>query len=111
MPIAVASVQAPAGVQVAGKYGAAVLSLSVPRSTIRETSLQALWAIAEEQAAEHGKTMRREDWRLVVGCHLAESRKEAIEDIRVGGARVTTEYFAQTLGHPIPDVPADRIVD
>jgi limonene 1,2-monooxygenase len=111
MPIAVASVQSPAGVQVAGKYGAAVLSLSVPRSTIRETSLQQLWSIAEEQAAEHAKTVRREDWRLVVGCHLAESRKEAIEDIRLGGARVTTEYFSQTLGHPIPDVPFDRIVD
>jgi limonene 1,2-monooxygenase len=111
VPIAVASVQSPAGVQVAGKYGAAVLSLSVPRSTIRETSLQELWHIAEETAAEHGQTMRREDWRLVVGCHLAENRQEAIEDIRLGGARVTTEYFHQTLGNPIPDVPFDRIVD
>jgi limonene 1,2-monooxygenase len=50
IPIAVASVQSPAGVTVAGKYGAAVLSLSIPRDTIRQTSLKELWAIGEETA-------------------------------------------------------------
>ena len=111
VPVAVASVQSPAGVGLAGKHGAAVLSMSVPRDTVRETSLKELWAIAEESAAEHGKTERREDWGLVVGLHLAESRKEALEDIRVGSGRVVTEYFGQTLGNEIPDVPAGQIVD
>jgi limonene 1,2-monooxygenase len=111
LPIAVASVQSPAGVRVAGKYGAAVLSLSIPRETVRQTSLKQLWAIGEETAEAHGKTLRREDWQLVVTCHLAESRKEAIEDVRLGGGRETLEYFGQTLGHPTPDVPADQIVD
>jgi limonene 1,2-monooxygenase len=111
IPIAVASVQSPAGVRLAGKYGAAVLSLSIPRATVRQTSLNELWAIGEETAAEHGKTLRREDWRLVVTCHLAESRKEAIEDVRGGGGREVTEYFRDTLGHPAPDLPPDQIVD
>jgi limonene 1,2-monooxygenase len=111
MPVAVASVQSPAGVQVAGKYGAAVISLSVPRDMLRQTTLKDQWAIAEEAAAEHGQTVRREDWRLSVGCHLAESRKEAFEDIRVGSGRVVTEYFGNTLGHEVPNVPADQIVD
>jgi limonene 1,2-monooxygenase len=111
IPIAVASVQSPAGVRLAGKYGAAVLSLSIPRATVRQTSLKELWAIGEETAAEHGKTLRREDWRLVVTCHLAESRKEAIEDVRGGGGREVTEYFRDTLGHPAPDLPPDQIVD
>ena len=111
MPVAVAAVQSPAGLRLAGKHGAAILSLSVPRDMARETSLQQMWRIAEESAAEHGKTMRREEWRLVVSVHLAESRKEAIEDIRLGGARETVEYFGQTLGHNIPDVPFDQIVD
>ena len=48
IPIAVASVQSPAGVQLAGKYGASVLSLSIPRATVRQTSLKELWAIGEE---------------------------------------------------------------
>lgn len=111
LPIAVASVQSPAGVQVAGKYGAAVLSLSIPRDTVRQTSLQELWQIGEETAAAHGKTLRREDWHLVVPCHLAESRKEAIEDVRLGGGREVTEYFGDTLGHPTPNVPANQIVE
>lgn len=111
IPIAVASVQSPAGVQVAGKHGAAVLSLSIPRDTIRQTSLKELWAIGEETAEKHGKTLRREEWSLVVPIHLAESRKEAIEDVRLGSGREVTEYFGRTLGHPVPDVPATQIVD
>ncbi len=111
IPIAVASVQSPAGVRLAGKHGAAVLSLSIPRDTVRTTSLQELWSIGEETAAAHGKTLRREDWGLVIPCHLAESRKEAIEAVRVGSGRETTEYFGHTLGNPIPDVPANQIVD
>ena len=110
-PIAVASVQSPAGVQLAGKHGAAVLSMSVPRGLIRETNLKELWSIAEKSAVEHGQTVRREDWGIVSGLHLAESRKEAFEDIRVGGARLVTEYFDQTLGNGAPDVPFDQIVD
>ena len=111
VPVAVASVQSPAGVTLAGKHGAGVISLSIPRDTIRSTSLKELWSIAEETAAEHGKTVHRQNWGLVVGCHLAESKKEALEDIRVGSARVVTEYFGRTLGNDVPDVPADQIVD
>ena len=73
--------------------------------------MQELWSIAEETAAENGKTMRREDWHLVIPVHLAESRAEAIEDIRLGGARVISEYFDQTLGNEVPDVPFDGIVE
>jgi limonene 1,2-monooxygenase len=111
IPVAVASVQSPAGVQVAGKHGAAVLSLSIPRDTVRQTSLKELWAIGEETAEKHGKTLRREDWSLVTSVHLAESRKEAIESIRMASGRETLEYFSATLGHPAPKVPADQIVD
>ena len=111
IPVAVASVESPAGVSLAGKHGASVLSLSVPRDTIRRTSLKELWDIAEETAAEHGKTMHREDWGIVMGVHLADTRKEAIEQIREGSARLVTEYFGRTLGNPVPDVPRDQIVD
>ena len=84
MPIAVASVQSPAGVVLAGKYGAAVLTITVPRdpSASNESDLQNLWAIAEESAAEHGQEVRREDWRLVLPVHLAESRQEARAEAR-----------------------------
>ena len=111
LPVAVASVESPSGVTLAGKHGAAVLSLSVPRDTIRKTSLKELWSIAEETAAEHNKTMHREDWGIVMGCHLAETREQAFEEIREGSARVVTEYFDETLGNAAPDVPRSQIVD
>ena len=111
VPVAVASVESPAGVTLAGKHGASVLSLSVPRDTIRKTSLAELWSIAEETAAEHGKTMHRNDWGVVMGVHLADSKEQAFKDIKEGAGNVVTEYFGRTLGNEVPDVPRDQIVD
>ncbi len=111
VPVAVASVESPAGVTLAGKHGASVLSLSVPRDTIRKTSLAELWSIAEETAAEHGKTMHRKDWAVVMGVHLADSKEQAFKDIKEGAGNVVTEYFGRTLGNEVPDVPRDQIVD
>ena len=111
VPVAVASVESPAGVTLAGKHGASILSLSVPRDTIRKTSLAELWSIAEETAAEHGREMHREDWGIVMGMHLADSKEQAFKDIREGSGNIVTEYFGETLGNPVPDVPRDKIVD
>ena len=85
MPIAVASIQTPAGVALAGKHGASVLTITVPRDpSAGPSDLKGLWAIAEESAAEHGQTMDRNEWRLVLPTHLAETRKEALDDVRLG---------------------------
>src|SRR5919205_1281797 len=63
MPIAVAAVRSPAGPALAGKHGAAVLSMSVPRETEARADINYLWSVAEEAAADHGQTVRREEWR------------------------------------------------
>lgn len=111
IPIVVASVQSPAGVTTAGKYGAGVISLSTPRGLVRETSLAELWGIAEGTAAEYGNEMRREDWRLSIPVHLADSREEAMEDVRAGHLRVTRQYFDGTLGHTSPQVPDAQLLE
>jgi limonene 1,2-monooxygenase len=114
MPIAVASVQSPAGVVLAGKYGAAVLTITVPRdpSPNSEADLRRLWEIAEESAAEHGQEVRREDWRLVVPVHLAESRQEARAEARLGAGRYLREYSEGTNGRrPVFDGPLDKVID
>jgi limonene 1,2-monooxygenase len=114
MPVAVASVQSPAGVVLAGKYGAAVLTITVPRdpSPNSESDLRRLWDIAEESAAEHGQEVRREDWRLVVPVHLAESRQEAREEARLGAGRYLREYSEGTNGRrPVFDGPLDKVID
>ena len=111
-PIAVAAAQSPSGMVLAGKHGAGVLSVSALRGGSKQQNLGEFWAIAEETAAEHGHTMDREEWRLVVQVHLAESRKEAFEQARVGAGRFQREYFENTLGHDsIIDGPADKIID
>jgi limonene 1,2-monooxygenase len=98
--------------QLAGKHGAGVLSVSVIRDPGTAPNLKNFWQIAEETAAEYGHTMHREDWRLVVHVHLAESRKEAMEQARVLAGRYQREYFEQTLGLPAAiDGPADQIID
>jgi limonene 1,2-monooxygenase len=114
MPVAVASVQSPAGVVLAGKYGASVLTITVPRdpSPNNESDLRSLWAIAEESAAEHGQEVRREDWRLVLPVHLAESRQEAREEARLGAGRYLREYSEGTNGRrPLFDGPLERVID
>ena len=114
MPVAVASVQSPAGVVLAGKYGAAVLTITVPRdpSASNESDLQNLWAIAEASAAEHGQEVRREDWRLVLPVHLAETRREAREEARMGAGRYLREYSEGTNGRrPVFDGPLDKVID
>jgi limonene 1,2-monooxygenase len=113
MPLAVASVQSPAGVALAGKFGAAVLTITVPRDpSSGESDLQGLWAIAEESAAQHGQVVRREDWRLVLPVHLAETRKEAMDQARLGAGHYQREYFEMTMGRPQGvEGPLEKVID
>jgi limonene 1,2-monooxygenase len=112
MPIAVASAESPAGMITAGKHGAGVLSIGVASGLRGAVNLPAQWAIAEETAAEHGQTMKREEWRLVIPVHLAESRQEALDDCRMGAARWQREYFVRTLGRKFPtDFPDGEVID
>ena len=114
MPVSVASVQSPAGVALAGKHGASVLTITVPRdpSPNGESDLKNLWAVAEASAEAHGQEVRREDWRLVLPVHLAETRKEARDQARMGAGRYLREYSEGTNGRkPIFDGPLDKVID
>jgi limonene 1,2-monooxygenase len=114
MPVSVASVQSPAGVALAGKYGASVLTITVPRdpSPNSASDLRNLWAIAEESAEAHGQKVHRADWRLVLPVHLAESRQEAREEARLGAGRYLREYSEGTNGRkPIFDGPLEKVID
>ncbi len=111
-PIAVAAAATPSGLILAGKHGTAVLSLSVLASDAIRTTLRDFWKIAEDTAEEHGNTMNREDWRLVLHVFLAETRKEAMEQARVKAGQYQRGYFEEALGNPSTfDGPRDKIVD
>ena len=115
-PIAVAAAQSPSGMVLAGKHGAGVLSVSVTRGESIATNLADFWRIAEETAAEHGNKMNRNEWRLVMHVHLAESKKEAMEQARVNAGRYQYDYFVKTLGHQLnydvnSNADRDKIID
>ena len=99
-PIAVTSMESPAGMVLAGAYGTGVLSLSVAKGPRGPIDLAAQWRIAEEEAERSGATVRRVDWRLGVVVHLADSREEALAAIRDGAARYVIDYAEETTGRP-----------
>ena len=100
------------GPALAGKHGASVLSMSVPRETEARADMNYLWNVAEDSAAEHGQSVRRDEWRLVLPVHLAESRQQAMKDIRMGAGQFNREYLEETLGRPMDfDGPIDKIID
>ena len=98
-PIAVASTLTPSGVVTAGKHGLGVLSLGAGLPGGPE-AIAEQWRIAEKTAAEHGKTMDRAKWRLVVNVHVAEEDELALRQVQVGERRETVTYFEETLGRP-----------
>ena len=113
MPIAVAASQSPAGMVSAGKYGAAVLTLSTVAAPGAAPNLKEFWKISEDVAAEHGNVMNRHDWGVVIHVHLAESRKEAMKQARARAADYQIDYFQNTLGADSGgyEGPKDGIID
>jgi limonene 1,2-monooxygenase len=98
-PIAVASVMTPSGMVSAGKHGLGVLSLGAGLPGGPE-AIAAHWKIAEETAAQHGKTMDRREWRLVVNVHVAEDDELALQQVHARERHETVTYFEETLGRP-----------
>ena len=111
-PIAVAAAQSPSGMVAAGKHGLGVLSVSVVRGGSISSNLGDFWAIAEGTAESYGQTVDRKEWRIVLHVHLAESRKEALDQIREKSAAYQYDYFHQTMGMPFDyDGPREKIAD
>jgi limonene 1,2-monooxygenase len=116
--IAVAAVQSPSGMVTAGKHGLSVLSLSVVAdrgkgADAQKRTLADFWKMAEESAEEHGQTMNRHNWRIVMHAHIAETKKEAFAQAREGAAAYQRDYFENTLGvpSPFPDSSKDKLVE
>ncbi|MEA2493921.1 MAG: limonene 1,2-monooxygenase [Thermoleophilaceae bacterium] len=112
IPLAVASSASPSGMRLAGRYGAMPLSLAA----FYPGGLEALpqqWDYAAEAAAEAGRELDRSAWRLVIPLHLAESREQALRDVRAGGLLLLRDYFKGTLGLPVhfehPNPDADEL--
>ena len=101
-PLAIPSLESPFGMALAGRLGAAPLSLYFGIS-----DLAAQWAITEDAAARAGRTASRDDWRVVVPVHLADTREQAVEEVRAGAGEWMFEYVQALTGRPAP-VPGPK---
>ena len=76
MPFAVASQISPSGMTLAGKYGIGIISIG-SMSTQGLMALPTQWGFAEAAAKKHGTTVDRENWRVLLSWHIAETREKA----------------------------------
>ncbi len=112
MPVAVASSFSPAGPTATGKHGVGMLSVTAAQPG-GMTNAAGGWKLAEEAAEKAGQCIHRQDWRVLISMHLAETREEAIRDVETGCTEFYTQYFGQTLGSPAggPDFSFKGMMD
>ena len=99
MPMVTASSISPSGMTLAGKYGMGVLSIG-SNSDAGLAALPTQWGFAEQAAAKSGKTVHREDWRVLMSWHIAETREEARAQAGKGLMHWHNEYTVGTLMRP-----------
>ncbi|MET0627286.1 MAG: LLM class flavin-dependent oxidoreductase [Acidimicrobiia bacterium] len=99
--VCVASAVTPSGGRMAGLYDLGMLCVAAGDSAGFD-ALATNWEVACEIAAEHGREMDRSRLRCVVQMHLADTREQAIENIR-WGCEENIRYFNNN--QPRFDVP------
>ncbi|MFT3810951.1 MAG: LLM class flavin-dependent oxidoreductase [Micropepsaceae bacterium] len=90
--ICVASSVTPSGGKLAGRHGFGMLCVAATQAGGYD-ALGINWKIANEVAAENGRTMNPEALRLVGPIHLAETKEQAMKNVRFGYQKWAT-YFA-----------------
>ena len=113
MELAVAAARSPSGSLLSGKYGIGMLSIggTSPMAMERHT---ANWGLYEETARANGHVPDRKDWRVVGMFHIAETREEALKNVRFG-VQAFADYFRDVATFPIipPDVtdPVEWLIE
>lgn len=97
--MAAATVGTPFGAKLAGRHGLELLCFTIPASLngIRDAN----WDVACQEAAQAGRTMDRDVLRLVGPMHIAETREQALEDLRYG-LRHFLDYLSVTMSIETP---------
>ena len=81
--IAIAAIASPTGPRIAGKHGVGLLSIGATAAAGFDL-LGHHWDVMEARAAEFGAVADRKKWRLVGPMHIAETKEQAIEDVKYG---------------------------
>ncbi|WP_421860395.1 LLM class flavin-dependent oxidoreductase [Parvibaculum sp.] len=107
--IAVASQVSPTGATAAGRHGLGLLSIGAT-SAGGFNALSSNWAICEDTAKDNGKTIDRNQWRLVGPVHIAETREKARENVRFG-LEQWLYYFREVAALPLAPTDGSDPVD
>jgi len=107
MEMAVASARSPTGALQAGKHGIGMISIGGTSDDALKAHA-ANWGVYTEAARKSGKTADRAKWRIVTFAHVAETREQALADVRFGIADFN-RYFSEIATFPIipPEITGD----
>ncbi|MFM8305301.1 MAG: LLM class flavin-dependent oxidoreductase [Actinomycetota bacterium] len=101
LEMAVAGSFSPTGPKLAGKHGIGLLSISAtsPEGFDR---LAGHWDVAQTEAERHGRTLGRDQWRLLGPMFLADTEAEARAALRYGYEQIS-DYLTHVM--PVPRPP------
>ena len=99
MEMAVACARSPVGAVAAGRHGIGMLSIGGTSDDALKAHANN-WMTCEKSAAENGKTVDRNNWRLVTLCHIAETREQAKKNVEFGLDQFA-KYFREIATFPI----------
>lgn len=108
IPLAVAAVASPTGARLAGKHGIGLLSIGATLTVEGFNALSYHWDIVEERAATFGTQVDRKDWSLVGLFHLAETEKQAREEVKFG-IEPWFRYFQKVAAFPQMTMPGEQL--
>ena len=94
--VVVASSISPSGSKLAGRYGTGMLSIAATEPAAFQV-LDYNFTVWQEEAARHGNTAPREQWRLMGPMHIAETLEQAKANCRYG-----LQWVFEYLSHIIP---------
>jgi limonene 1,2-monooxygenase len=106
LELSVVGTISPSGPKLAGRHGLGMLSLAATDPAGNDR-LPEHWEIMNEEAARHGHTIDRGQWRLMGPMHIAETVEQAKEECRYG-----LKWQYDYLSHITPsaiEVPDDGI--
>ncbi|MDR3654472.1 MAG: LLM class flavin-dependent oxidoreductase [Mycobacterium sp.] len=108
IPLAVAAVASPTGARLAGKHGIGLLSIGATLTVEGFNALSYHWDIVEERAAAFDTQVDRNTWTLVGLFHLAETEKQAREEVQFG-IEPWFRYFQKVAAFPQMTMPGDQL--
>jgi limonene 1,2-monooxygenase len=105
--IAAAAVVSPSGPRIAGKHGIGLISIGATMKAGIDV-LAMHWEVVEQRAKEFGKVADRNQWRVVGLMHLADTKAQALADVR-HGIREFCDYLQNTAAAPQLQVTGNTI--